>query len=82
MIVTEKILVLVRATPEQSRKYGYKVCVAGINQDGEWRRLYPFKFSYGEKLIDFKKKDIIEATLTKAENVKKRMVRAIFLFIF
>ena len=25
----EKILVLVRATPEESKKYGHTVCVAG-----------------------------------------------------
>jgi hypothetical protein len=71
MISTEKILVLVRATPEQSKKYGYKVCVAGINEKGDWRRLYPFKFSYGEKLIDFKKKDMITVEITEAENDKR-----------
>jgi len=31
----EKIVVLVRATPEESKKHGYLVCVAGINGQGE-----------------------------------------------
>lgn len=47
---TEKIVVLVRATPEESRKHGYLVCVAGINEKGEFRRVYPFEFSYGGKV--------------------------------
>lgn len=67
----ETILILVRTMPEESRKYGHKVCVAGINENGEWRRLYPFKFDYGKKEIDFKKKDIIEVQLIKPPNDKR-----------
>ncbi|AKB81701.1 hypothetical protein MSBR3_1123 [Methanosarcina barkeri 3] len=72
---TEKILVLVRATPEESKKHGYLVCVAGINEKGEFRRVYPFEFSYGEKLIDFKKKDRIEVVLTEPDNDQRRESR-------
>ncbi|MCC4766198.1 hypothetical protein FXW07_06100 [Methanosarcina sp. DH1] len=72
---TEKIVVLVRATPEESRKHGYLVCVAGINEKGEFRRVYPFEFSYGEKLIDFKKKDRIEVVLTEPDNDQRRESR-------
>lgn len=77
MTMTERILVLVRATPEQSKKYGYKVCVAGINEKGEWRRLYQFKFSYGERLIDFKKKNLIEVEIIEAENDKRKESRKV-----
>jgi hypothetical protein len=45
---SEKIVVLVRATPEESKRHGYLVCVAGINEKGEFRRVYPFEFSYGK----------------------------------
>lgn len=39
----EKILVLVKAAPTWSRSLRqYQVCTAGVNEDGEWRRLYPF----------------------------------------
>jgi hypothetical protein len=72
---TEKIVVLVRATPEESKKHGYLVCVAGINEKGEFRRVYPFEFSYGEKLIDFKKKDRIEVVLTEPDNDQRRESR-------
>lgn len=38
----ERILVLAEASPNWSEKYGsYLICTAGINEDGEWRRLYP-----------------------------------------
>jgi hypothetical protein len=72
---TEKIVVLVRATPEESKKHGYLVCVAGINEKREFRRVYPFEFSYGEKLIDFKKKDRIEVVLTEPDNDQRRESR-------
>jgi len=39
----EKILVLVKAAPTWSKKlHQYQVCTAGVTEDGEWRRLYPF----------------------------------------
>jgi len=72
---TERILVLVRATPEESKKHGYLVCVAGINEKGEFRRVYPFEFSYGEKSIDFKKKDRIEVVLTEPDNDQRKESR-------
>ncbi len=63
--------------PEESKKYGHKVCVAGINESGEWRRLYPFQFAYGGKDIDFRKKDVIEAELAEPENDKRRESRKV-----
>lgn len=40
----ERILVLAEASPNWSEKYGsYLICTAGINEDGEWRRLYPVR---------------------------------------
>jgi len=38
----ESVLVLVKATPNWSDSLKrYTICTAGINEDGEWRRLYP-----------------------------------------
>ncbi len=37
----EKLLVLAKACPETSQKYESLVCVAGITDKGEWRRIYP-----------------------------------------
>ena len=40
--VEEKITVLVKACPTWSQKLGkYTICTGGINDKGEWRRLYP-----------------------------------------
>src|SRR3989344_1109578 len=72
----ENVLVLVRAIPEKSRKYGHNVCVAGINDDGSWRRLYPFQFEYGKKL-NFRKRDIIEVTIEEPDNDKRKESRKV-----
>jgi len=38
----ESVLILVKATPNWSTSSKrYAICTAGINEDGEWRRLYP-----------------------------------------
>jgi hypothetical protein len=66
----EKIAVLVRAAPEKSKRNGevHAVGVTGINRDGELLRLYPFRFRYGEGLVDFRKNDLLEVTVTRPEN--------------
>jgi hypothetical protein len=75
--VNERILVLVRAIPEKSERYRYLICVAGINERNEWRRLYPFEFSYGEGLVDFGKKDLIDVILANPDNDKRRESRKV-----
>lgn len=66
----EEIAVLVRATPEKSKKdgEGHAVGVIGINRQGELLRLYPLGFRYGEGLVDFRKNDLLEITVTKPEH--------------
>lgn len=64
----EKVLVLVRATPQKSRKHGFTCCVAGINEKGELRRLYPFKFSE----IRFRKKQWVEAEIAASSKDKRK----------
>ena len=64
----EKVLVLVRAIPEKSRKHGYISCVAGINENGELRRLYPFKFHE----IKFRKKQWIQADTIANDSDKRK----------
>src|SRR5215813_5453446 len=41
----ETITVVAKTYPECSHKYGCLVCTAGINEKGEWRRLYPIPWS-------------------------------------
>lgn len=75
--MNEKILVLVRTIPEKSAKYENLVCVAGINNNGEWRRLYPFEFRHGENSVNFRKKDLIEVTLANPDNDKRNESRKV-----
>ncbi|AKB19094.1 MULTISPECIES: hypothetical protein [unclassified Methanosarcina] len=66
----EEITVLIRATPEKSRRNGevHAVGVTGINKAGELLRLYPLRFRYGEGLVDFRKNDLLEVMVTKPEH--------------
>ena len=66
----ERILVVAKTYPEISTKYGPLVCTVGLNENLEWRRIYPipaeifFKEEYSH--LRFKKWDIIEVELTDA----------------
>lgn len=66
----EEIAVLVRAIPEKGKRDGdgYAVGVTGINKDGELLRLYPLRFRYGEGLVDVRRNDLLEVTVTKPDN--------------
>jgi hypothetical protein len=61
----ERLLVLAKATPEISSKYEHFVCVAGITESGEWRRIYPIPWKiFGKSSYkNFKKKSWIEYEL-------------------
>ncbi len=73
--VEERILVISKTYPECSSKYGCLVCVAGINKDGEWRRLYPIPFElfYQKDLqiSKFKKWDTISVRVKRAEHDRR-----------
>jgi len=61
----EKLLVLAKAAPEASSKYQELVCIAGITDKGEWRRIYPVPWEvfWAGKDTKFKKKCWIEYEL-------------------
>jgi len=58
----EKLLVLAKAAPEISKTYQHLVCVAGITETGEWRRIYPipWKIFWKSSGKNFKKKSWVE----------------------
>jgi hypothetical protein len=66
----ERILVIAKTYPEISTKYGPLVCTVGLNENLEWRRIYPIpaKIFRDEQYshLRFKKWDIIEVELTDA----------------
>lgn len=61
----EHILITVKTYPTLSRKYAELVCTAGVNKDGNWRRIYPVPFRQlqGNK---YKKYQWIEANIEKS----------------
>lgn len=68
--VRERVLILCRAIPEDSKQYGTVVCVAGLTDKGEFRRLYPVLFRpFIERgAIPSRKKQWITATLEPSDS--------------
>ena len=62
----EKILILAKTYPAPSGRYDEIACVAGINENGEMRRLYPIKFRFLDDEQQFKKWQWITARVNKA----------------
>lgn len=61
-----KILPLVKAYPNLSRKYGEVSCIAGLDMDtGGWIRLYPVPFRSLEDQQQFRKYEPIRATVQR-----------------
>lgn len=65
----ESITVINKTYPEWGEKNGWLVCVGGINENGEWRRLYPVPYDLWRlakyKKQAFKKWDIISVKTLK-----------------
>lgn len=43
---SSRAVILVKALPQPSRRYGETVCCAGITIDRKWKRLYPVRFRH------------------------------------
>ncbi|MCJ7570752.1 MAG: hypothetical protein MUO82_02585 [Candidatus Thermoplasmatota archaeon] len=65
----ERLLVLGKACPIISKKYEHLVCIAGITDGGEWRRIYPVPWEVFWRGQDtrFKKKTWIEYELESVD---------------
>ena len=62
----EKILITVKTYPTLSKKYAELVCTAGVNEAGEWRRIYPIQFRQLADESKYKKYQWIEADIEKS----------------
>jgi hypothetical protein len=62
----EKILILAKTYPSPSAQHVETSCVAGINEQGAMRRLYPVPFRLIEEGQKFKKWQWIEVRIEKA----------------
>jgi len=63
----EKILITVKTYPTLSKKYAELVCTAGVNELGEWRRLYPVRFRQLQDEQKYRKYQWIEAEIEKSD---------------
>lgn len=70
--IEKEVLVLVKAYPQPSKKYGEVVCTAGITKDGEWIRLYPIRFRDLRDDKQYKKWQWIKVMATPSDEPLKR----------
>ncbi len=54
-----RVTVLVKASPQPSKKYQETVCCAGIDDRGKWRRMYPIRFRHLSEGKTFKRWNIV-----------------------
>lgn len=76
----DRVLVLVKATPQPSRQYGDTVCVAGVDLEAEaprWVRLYPVPFRYMDGGRQFRKYDVVSVRTRDAGADKRPESRKI-----
>ena len=63
---TSRAAVIIKAAPDIGRKHGETVCVAGIDFEGQWHRLYPVPFRDLSEKQKFSRWDILEFEWRKA----------------
>lgn len=64
--ITKKILILVKTYPSISKKYTELVCTAGMDEEGNWFRLYPIPFRKLNDEQQYPKYRWIEARIYKS----------------
>ena len=76
-MVKEKLLLLSITYPEFSKRYYYRVCVAGITDSGELRRVYPVPLNlYLTNINIFKKYNWIEYDRLEKGDYRKESYKA------
>ncbi|SMH50032.1 hypothetical protein [Maritimibacter sp. HL-12] len=55
-----RVIVLVKASPQPSKKYQETVCCAGIDDGGKWRRMYPIRFRHLSEDKTFKRWNVVD----------------------
>ncbi len=61
----KKILIVAKTYPTKSKKYTELVCTAGVDEDGNWYRIYPIPTKTLKEYEGFKKYTWIEAEINK-----------------
>ena len=55
-----RVVILVKALPQPSKKYGETVCCAGVTADRQWKRLFPVRFRHLSGDSSFKRWDWVK----------------------
>lgn len=65
MVSKSRVTILVKASPQPSKKHNETVCCAGIDANGDWKRLFPIRFRQlsGEKA--FSRWDIVQCNYSR-----------------
>lgn len=61
-------MVLVKALPQPSKKYGETVCCAGLTEHGEWKRLFPVRFRHLNGQASFARWDWVDFGFRRPTN--------------
>jgi hypothetical protein len=67
---TDETYIIVKAAPRRSQKYGETVCIAGLNRDGRWVRLYPVSFVYLDEPQKFSRWDKVAYRWSQPKDVR------------
>jgi len=68
MTEKERILITVRTYPVFSQQYIETVCTGGINDQGQWRRLYPVPWRYVDSTKQYKTYDVVEVEIKEGKD--------------
>lgn len=68
---TSEAIVLVKASPQIGKKHGETVCCAGVNDNGEWVRLYPVTFRTLDQASRFRRWDRIRFRWQKPKDDRR-----------
>lgn len=69
-----QVLVTVKAQPALSQRHGEVVCVAGVRLDGgrrEWIRLFPVGFRDLDRVVQFKKYQMVNLSIARARGDRR-----------
>lgn len=62
---TANVVILVKALPQPSKRYGETVCCAGVTRDRLWKRLFPVRFRHLEGESSFSRWDWVKFRYTR-----------------
>ena len=66
-----RVIILVKALPQPSRRYGETVCCAGVTATGQWKRLYPIRFRHLKGSSSFDRWDEVKFRYGKPKSDKR-----------